>query len=83
MRKMGGVKNINVLITITSMLYLRGIFVFIEIWLEWIQDEMPLACITEHKAYIRDLFEKAVNDYQCGCKSILNLIVSIPAHITV
>ncbi|CAB3983959.1 Squamous cell carcinoma antigen recognized by T-cells 3, partial [Paramuricea clavata] len=35
-----------------------------ELWLEWIQDEMPLACITEQKAYIRDLFEKAVKDYQ-------------------
>ena len=35
-----------------------------ELWLDWIQDEMPLACITEQKAYIRDLFEKAVKDYQ-------------------
>ena len=47
------------------MIFLTEIFNFIEIWLEWIQDEMPLACITEHKTYVRDLFEKAVGDYQC------------------
>ncbi|XP_028400531.1 squamous cell carcinoma antigen recognized by T-cells 3-like isoform X2 [Dendronephthya gigantea] len=35
-----------------------------ELWLEWIQDELPLACITEQKKYIRELFEKAVKDYQ-------------------
>lgn len=33
--------------------------------MEWIDDELPLACITEQKAYIRELFEKAVKDYQC------------------
>lgn len=35
-----------------------------ELWLEWINDEMPLSCITEQKMYIRQLFEKAVKDYQ-------------------
>ena len=48
---------------VTEIILLK--FVLVDLWLEWIEDEMPLACITEQKTYIHDLFEKAVKDYQC------------------
>ena len=37
----------------------------LDLWLEWIQDEIPLACIPEQKKNIVSLFERAVQDYQC------------------
>lgn len=35
-----------------------------ELWSEWFKDEMPLACIPEHKEKVITLFEQAVKDYQ-------------------
>ncbi|XP_067033706.1 squamous cell carcinoma antigen recognized by T-cells 3-like isoform X1 [Acropora muricata] len=35
-----------------------------ELWSEWLKDEMPLACIPEHKEKVMTLFERAVKDYQ-------------------
>lgn len=37
----------------------------LELWSEWLKDEMPLACIPEHKEKVITLFERAVKDYQC------------------
>ena len=37
----------------------------LELWLSWFEDEMLQACIPDQKKYIRDMFEEAVNDYQC------------------
>ncbi|RWS02172.1 hypothetical protein B4U79_04340 [Dinothrombium tinctorium] len=34
-----------------------------ELWLEWIKDESGIAANDEDKAYIFELFERAVNDY--------------------
>ncbi|XP_020902196.1 squamous cell carcinoma antigen recognized by T-cells 3, partial [Exaiptasia diaphana] len=35
-----------------------------ELWLEWIKDELPLACLPEHRKMILSLFEHGVKDYQ-------------------
>lgn len=35
-----------------------------ELWLEWLKDEIPLACIPEQREKVTALFERAVKDYQ-------------------
>lgn len=35
-----------------------------ELWLEWLKDEIPLACIPEQREKVAALFERAVKDYQ-------------------
>ena len=37
----------------------------LELWLEWLKDEIPLACIPEQREKVTALFERAVKDYQC------------------
>ena len=37
----------------------------LELWLEWFQDELPLAVIPEHKDYLIAKFEDSVMDYAC------------------
>lgn len=37
----------------------------LELWLGWIKDELPLACLPEHRKMIISLFELGVKDYQC------------------
>ena len=44
------------------------LFALLELWSEWLKDEMPLACIPEHKEKVMTLFERAVTDYQCKYK---------------
>ncbi|KAK3753239.1 hypothetical protein QZH41_004454 [Actinostola sp. cb2023] len=35
-----------------------------ELWLEWLKDELPLACLPEHRKTIVSLFERGGQDYQ-------------------
>ncbi|XP_048582482.1 squamous cell carcinoma antigen recognized by T-cells 3 [Nematostella vectensis] len=35
-----------------------------ELWLSWIEDELPLACIPDHRETIKSLFDRGVQDYQ-------------------
>ena len=41
------------------------VFVVLELWLEWIQDEMPLVSIPEASMELRQLFDRATEDYLC------------------
>ncbi|EDO37342.1 predicted protein, partial [Nematostella vectensis] len=35
-----------------------------ELWLSWIEDELPLACIPDHRETVKSLFDRGVQDYQ-------------------
>ena len=51
----------------------------LELWLEWLKDEIPLACIQEQREKVIALFERAVKDYQC--KSIIYNSTYLPCNI--
>lgn len=38
------------------------------LWLEWLRDEIKLACTNEEKTEVINLFERAVGDYLCKIK---------------
>ena len=37
----------------------------IELWLGWLQDELPLVTVPEASVELRQLFERATADYLC------------------
>ena len=41
------------------------LFLFLDLWLQWISDELPLCSIPEAALEMRELFEVAVKDYLC------------------
>ena len=52
----------------------------LEMWLEWIRDELPLVSIPEASTELRQLFERATKDYLCECPvecRVLNNVVLI------
>ena len=61
-------------------------FIIIGLWLEWIQDELPLASVPNGLQEIQSLFDQAVEDYMCKlfvritintCSSISIIIITI------
>ncbi len=59
-------------------------FIIIGLWLEWIQDELPLASVPNGLQEIQSLFDQAVEDYMCKlfvritintCSSICIIII--------
>ena len=38
---------------------------YLELWLQWISDELPLCSIPEAALEMKELFETAVKDYLC------------------
>lgn len=50
------------------------ICLFAELWLEWVEDELPLAAslsLTGALQDLRELFERSVEDYMCEWTVIL------------
>lgn len=41
------------------------LFFLLELWLEWLRDEIPLATDESERKHVYDLFERAVKDYLC------------------
>lgn len=39
----------------------------LELWLEWLHDEISMAMDGLDREHVYDLFEKAVKDYICEC----------------
>lgn len=39
----------------------------LELWLEWLQDELPLVSVPEASMELRQVFERATEDYLCEC----------------
>ena len=48
----------------------------LELWLEWLKDEMPLECIPEQREKLISLFDRAVKDYQCKSISFIIFFVN-------
>ena len=42
--------------------------VFLELWLEWINDEKSVATTPEERKAINNYFERAIKDYLCKYK---------------
>lgn len=38
---------------------------FIDLWMDWLKDEIKLVSSSEDRAKVEDLFDKAFQDYQC------------------
>jgi hypothetical protein len=38
---------------------------YLDLWLDWIKDELKLAGSEEERNYVESLFQKAVSDYLC------------------
>jgi len=49
----------------------------VELWLEWLGDELPLASLPEASAELRALFEQAVGDYLCTSVFLCSLLSSL------
>ena len=56
--------NFSMYIIKYKIIYVLSSF-HLELWLEWLKDEIPLACIPEQREKVAALFERAVKDYQC------------------
>ena len=57
----------------------------LELWLDWFKDEMHLIALPAQKAYVGELFEKAVKDYMskiCYDKLLLNSSFSFLVNVT-
>ena len=42
-----------------------SLLLILELWLEWLRDEIPLATDEKERKHVYDLFERAVKDYLC------------------
>ena len=54
-----------------------GCVISVELWLEWLGDELPLASLPEASAELRALFEQAVGDYLCTSVFLSSLLSSL------
>ena len=56
-------------------LHFVHVHVSLELWLEWLKDELPLASVPEASMELRQLFERATEDYLCECRSVNRLMI--------
>ena len=57
-------------------LHFVHVHVSLELWLEWLKDELPLASVPEASMELRQLFERATEDYLCECRSVHRLMIT-------
>lgn len=46
-----------------------------QLWLDWLRDEIKLACTEDEKDAVKDLFERAVHDYLCELFQLFNTFI--------